>query len=338
MRKNLWAALLLALCLTGLTGCDAISVMERQTYALCFAVDAAEEGGLTLSVQTPVNGSGDDPSATPEYSVFTATGATFEDAMAVLTATTPCTVNFCQLKLCVFGYELASRERLQPLLHKITTISTMRPNAMVAVALGRGEEVLHAIKPDFGMRLSTYLDIFMDRLEKAKLAPRHTVTCLLRDLDTEMKDPIIAVCAVNPALQEEAQPQGEGEKQQETQESRTVFARGNIEDEAFSVPGVLAGRMPQSGGIYRQRRYWGGPGQRPSGCGDHPDRAAAGQSRPAGGGLGRGAHPAAHLPWQAHPHGRGPQRRTHTKSSGDPAGVPLRRAGLWRGQRPVLCL
>lgn len=26
MRKNLWAALLLALCLTGLTGCDAISV------------------------------------------------------------------------------------------------------------------------------------------------------------------------------------------------------------------------------------------------------------------------------------------------------------------------
>ena len=116
MRKNLWAALLLALCLTGLTGCDAISVMERQTYALCFAVDAAEDGGLVLSVQTPVNGSGDDTSATPEYSVFTATGATFEDAMAVLTATTPCTVNFCQLKLCVFGYELASRERLQPLL------------------------------------------------------------------------------------------------------------------------------------------------------------------------------------------------------------------------------
>ena len=136
MRKNLWAALLLALCLTGLTGCDAISVMERQTYALCFAVDAAENGGLTLSVQTPVNGSGDDTSATPEYSVFTATGASFEDAMAVLTATTPCTVNFCQLKLCVFGYELASRERLQPLLHKITTISTRRPNAMVAVALG----------------------------------------------------------------------------------------------------------------------------------------------------------------------------------------------------------
>ena len=246
MRKNLWAALLLALCLTGLTGCDAISVMERQTYALCFAVDAAEDGGLTLSVQTPVNGSGDDTSATPEYSVFTATGATFEDAMAVLTATTPCTVNFCQLKLCVFGYELASRERLQPLLHKITTISTMRPNAMVAVALGRGEEVLHAIKPDFGMRLSTYLDIFMDRLEKAKLTPRHTVTCLLRDLDTEMMDPIIAVCAVNPALQEEAQPQ-EGDEEQQTQESQTVFARGNIEDEAFSVPGTLAGRMPRTG-------------------------------------------------------------------------------------------
>ena len=206
--KRIWlAALILSLCLGCLTGCDVISVMERQTYALCFAVDAAEDGGLTLSVQTPVNGSGDDTSATPEYSVFTATGASFEDAMAVLTATTPCTVNFCQLKLCVFGYELASRERLQPLLHKITTISTMRPNAMVAVALGRGEEVLHAIKPDFGMRLSTYLDIFMDRLEKAKLLPRHTVTCLLRDLDTEMMDPIIAVCAVNPALQEEAQPQ-----------------------------------------------------------------------------------------------------------------------------------
>ena len=97
-----------------------------------------------------------------------------------------------------------------------------------------------------GMRLSTYLDIFMDRLEKAKLTPRHTVTCLLRDLDTEMKDPIIAVCAVNPALQEEAQPQ-EGDEEQQTQESQTVFARGNIEDEAFSVPGALAGRMPRTG-------------------------------------------------------------------------------------------
>ena len=246
--KRIWlAALILSLCLGCLTGCDVISVMERQTYALCFAVDASEDGGLTLSVQTPVNGSGDDTSATPEYSVFTATGATFEDAMAVLTATTPCTVNFCQLKLCVIGYELASRDRLQPLLHKITTISTMRPDALVTVALGRGEDVLHAIKPDFGMRLSTYLDIFMDRLEKSELMPRHTVTCLLRDLDTEMMDPIIAVCAVNPALQEEAQPQDGGEEQPKTQESQTVFARGNIEDEAFSVPGAIAGQMPRTG-------------------------------------------------------------------------------------------
>lgn len=67
--KRIWlAALILSLCLGCLTGCDVISVMERQTYALCFAVDAAEDGGLVLSVQTPVNGSGDDTSATPEYS------------------------------------------------------------------------------------------------------------------------------------------------------------------------------------------------------------------------------------------------------------------------------
>ena len=100
--------LLLLLCPL-LTSCSLVT-MERQIYPICLSVDATEDGQFQLALQAPRSSGNDDAT----YDIISATGETLEDAMRVLSASTPYPLNFSQIRLCIVGYHLAATTPLRP--------------------------------------------------------------------------------------------------------------------------------------------------------------------------------------------------------------------------------
>ncbi|MDD3336133.1 MAG: hypothetical protein PHI98_11555 [Eubacteriales bacterium] len=243
---------LLLLCLPLLGGCE-LSTMERQTFVLCLSFDLDEEGKLVMGVETPMNGSGTTSAASPEYTVFSATGDDFESTLSMLAASTPCSLNFSQLKLCVFSYELAAKTDLRDYLVKLSNMTTMRPDATVMIAIGKALDVLSEQNPDFGMRLSTHLEIYLERMRNLKLSPATTLITCVRDIGSGRTDPLLAICAVNPALKPKKEESGKasggsgGSSEEKSSEASAAFSDGEAWSERLLVEEAIAGMLPRTG-------------------------------------------------------------------------------------------
>lgn len=243
---------LLALCLLGCGGCNA-SVMERQTFVLCVTFDIDKEDKLTIGVLTPKNGGGDEAGSVPEYTMFSASGDTVQQTFALLSDSSPSPINFSQLKLCVISYELAAKQELLPMLEWLNQIPDMRPTAVVTVALGNAKEIIQAQKPDFGMRMSIFLNIYLQQMRSDQTSPCTTLVDCIRDLDSRRIDPILGICAINPAIQAEQQQKqsGEGGKEggggAQGGESKEVFSDSFSWGNDMLKEGDIAGMLPRSG-------------------------------------------------------------------------------------------
>jgi len=231
--------LLFIMCLL-LNSCSLVT-MERQIYPICMSVDATEDGQFQLAVQAPRSSGNDDAS----YDIISATGETLDDAMRVLSASTPYPLNFSQIRLCLVGYRLAATTPLRPLLRTMLEQPTMRPTAYVSITLGSGLDVLQNQQPDFGNRLSTHLNLLLDRLRQEHLLPNSTLSACVRELSDERTDPLIGLCAVNPQLlpeeeaaQKEKMPPSGGESS-----ASPAFALGEPWSDDLLPENVLAGMI-----------------------------------------------------------------------------------------------
>lgn len=239
-------ALLLALLLPLLTTSCTLSVMDRQAYALCMSIDKEEDGRITVGIFSPMSNSSDDASAAKDYTLFSGTGDTLGHALTIVSASTACRINFCQMKLCILGKKLASEEQLRPLLKQILGLHDMRPECIVMVSLTKGEDVLKVVNPDFGLRLSTYLNQTMQRLQDAGLSPRSTLIRCVRDMAEEDRRVLLAICALNPKLMKEekssSSSSGSGGSDEENKTSPTW-----TQQSSSPWKGVTAGELPRSG-------------------------------------------------------------------------------------------
>ena len=230
---------LLLLCLPVFTSCSLVT-LERQIYPICLSVDASEDGRFQLAVQAPRSSGSDDAS----YDIISASGDTFEDALRMLSASTPYPLNFSQIRLCLLGYRLASTTPLRPLLRTLLEQPTMRPNAYVSVALGTGLSVLQNQQPDFGMRLSTHLNLLLDRLRQERLLPDSTLSACVRELSDTRTDPLIGLCAVNPRLVQEEENAKESPSGEDGESgSSPAFALGEPWSDELLPSGVIAGMI-----------------------------------------------------------------------------------------------
>lgn len=228
--------LLLLLCPL-LTSCSLVT-LERQIYPICLSVDATEDGRFQLALQAPRSSGNDDAT----YDIISATGDTLEDTMRVLSASTPYPLNFSQIRLCIVGYHLAATTPLRPLLRTLMEQPTMRPTAYVSIAMGRALDVLQNQQPDFGMRLSTHLNLLLDRLQQEHLLPDSTLSYCVRELSDQRCDLLIGLCAVNRSLvpeeenaKKENAPSGGG--------SSPAFALGEPWSDELLPENVLAGTI-----------------------------------------------------------------------------------------------
>ncbi|MBE5779609.1 MAG: hypothetical protein E7331_09815 [Clostridiales bacterium] len=241
--KRLIVLIMIPLLMT-VSGCS-LSVMDRQAYALCMCVDMESDGRLTVGIFAPMSDSTDDSSAAPGYTLFTGTGETLEDAFTILAASNACRINFSQMKLCVLGADLARQRPLRPLLMEINALHDMRPECIVMVSRTTGTDFLEAVKPDFGLRMSTYLIQTLKRLQNASLSPGSTLVRTLRDLADPEGQVLLAICAVNPALKEDSGGGGDKPDQpKEAGESQASFASSG---ETSPWSGIMAGDIPRKG-------------------------------------------------------------------------------------------
>ena len=229
---------LLLFLLPFLTACSH-SYLERQVYPICISIDYT--GGVyRVGLQAPQGGSG----ANAAYDVLSATGETPTDALRVLAASIPYPLNFSQIRLCLLGYEMTATQPLRPLLRTLFELPTMRPNAFVMVAMGDAFEVMQAQKPDFGMRLSTHLNLLFERLRQEQTLPDSTLSTCVRELGDGRSDFLLCLCAVNPQLKNENQPSRQ--QQGDTGGSATVFSIGETWSDQLLPPDVMAGMLPRS--------------------------------------------------------------------------------------------
>ena len=230
--------LLLLLCPL-FTSCSLVT-MERQIYPICMSVDTAEDGTFQVALQAPRSSGSDDAS----YDIISATGDTLEDALRVLSASTPYPLHFSQIRLCLIGYRLASTTPLRPLLRVLMEQPTMRPTAYVSIAMGTGLDVLQNQQPDFGNRLSTHLSLLLDRLQQEHLLPDSTLSSCVRELSDGRTDLLIGLCAVNRRLlPEENAAQKEASPSSESGGSSPAFALGEPWSDELLPENVLAGMI-----------------------------------------------------------------------------------------------
>jgi len=236
---------LLLLCLPLLCACGS-ATLDRQVYPICLSVDMTEDGGFCVGVQAPRASAGSSVS----YELLTATGEDLDAALRTLAASTPYPLNFCQIRLCVFGYRLAATTPMRPLLRTLLEKPTMRPSAYVSVALGNALDVLQYQQPELGTRLSTHLGLLLSRSQGENLLPDSTLAYCVRELADGSCDPLIGVCAVNPKLlsqKQDSQSAG-GESGGESQDggSSPAFALGEPWSDAPLPEGILAGLIPHT--------------------------------------------------------------------------------------------
>lgn len=200
-----WVKLLcLGLMLSVLSGCSYLP-MERQTFAICMSIDKVEEGKIEIGIQAPESGASSGLGAAQGYAIITAQGKDFEEALRVLATTTPYPLNFCQLRLCLIGYELAATTELHGLLRGLERLPTIRTSAFVMVAIGSALDVMSAQKPDFGMRMSTHLNLLFERLRDENMLPYSTISSVVRELADHRRDPLLCLAAINPTKPDEKQ-------------------------------------------------------------------------------------------------------------------------------------
>lgn len=222
------------------TSCSLVT-MEREIYPICMSVDATEDGTFQVALQAPRSSGSDDAS----YDIISATGDTLEDALRVLSASTPYPLHFSQIRLCLISYRLASTTPLRPLLRVLMEQPTMRPTAYVSIAMGRALDVLQNQQPDFGNRMSTHLSLLLDRLQQEHLLPDSTLSSCVRELSDGRTDLLIGLCAVNRhLLPEENAAKKEGSSSgSDSEESSPAFALGEPWSDELLPENVLAGMI-----------------------------------------------------------------------------------------------
>lgn len=208
MLKRLLLLGLLALSCLALCGCG-YSALERQSFAICMSIDGTKDGKMKLGIQAPKNGKGDDSGGgSAQYEIFSATADTLPDALRLMAATTPYPINLSQLRICYIAYDYATKTELRGMLRYLDGLPTMRPDATVMISLGGAFEAMKEQKPEFGMRMSTHLDILIERLRNEMMLPNSTISHSVRLLGSGLGDPLFSICAVNPSLKPKEQSGG----------------------------------------------------------------------------------------------------------------------------------
>ncbi len=209
----------LLLCLLlALTGCQDARGASSQLPALNLGLDAGESHALRLTVQLPqigqsgsggsgggsdgsggsTGGSNVDPELLQKGYVLTQTeGETVEECLTLLSAALPREVTFLHLRGLYISESYAKSDHLTATLSSLIQSRKLRPGAAVYLCLGRAEDVLKALSPSLGTRLSKSLDSRLEELQSKSLIPDAYLTQVYEHMLGQGADAVAVLAAVN---------------------------------------------------------------------------------------------------------------------------------------------
>ncbi len=188
------AALALCLCLCG---CAQHMQPESQAIAVGMAVDRADPGGLRLSVLLPeshaFSGQGDDASS--GYYIASATGASFAEALTILHATVPMTLNLAQLKIIIVSQEIASDAVFPAVVTDMFLTHRLYSSAFFVVSLGSAQDVLRSQGDVTSLRASSAILTGMEDRVRRGIVPDVRFSDLYNDLHSIYGSPVAILAA-----------------------------------------------------------------------------------------------------------------------------------------------
>ena len=200
MKRGLFAMLLIG-CLL-LSGCMSRQ-LEEQLLVIILAVDEMEDGDVRLSVKVPSNagisGGGGGSSDTQQmgYFLLEATGKTFSDAVNLLHATTPRSLNFSQVREVAIGERASRSSDFSRLIQSVYLLPQMRAQASLVVCGGEARPFIAEQKPYVGIRLSRYIETTLVNYAGKGFVPLTTLGDAVRDLGYGFQDPLLIYGAIN---------------------------------------------------------------------------------------------------------------------------------------------
>ncbi|MBQ3223637.1 MAG: hypothetical protein IJB41_08495 [Clostridia bacterium] len=205
MRKGKLFALLLCIFLCGCTQTDQ---PENQAIAISLAIDAADNGGIELSVLLPsLHAPGQ--SSSSQYTVCSATAHSFAEAVGILRASVPLTLNFAQLKTVVFSQELAQSEILRDLVSDMFLTHRLYNAAYCIVSICPAKDMLKAMNDSvFGARLSSVLLTSMQNFTAEGGIPDTHFSDFYYDMHSIYGSPIAILGSTADGIHTTLTPQG----------------------------------------------------------------------------------------------------------------------------------
>ena len=210
---------LLLLCLLLLTGCSGGMEIESGLFVLSMAVDPAPDGNLTVTVKalsgTQEAGGGMDaspgadsedasaaPSAAespePGYIVLSATAKSCLQALNLLSATTPRTLNLSQLKEIVLNETFARTQATLSILKEIHSLYRAGGDAIVVITPDHAGDFIRRQRAVLGVRLSKYLQVLFEHFSEIDtIPPDAQLSSVIAAMESSSRDAAAVYAASN---------------------------------------------------------------------------------------------------------------------------------------------
>ena len=249
MKKVAVLLLCLSLCLSGC----ASRQLEEQLLVIALGLDKTEDGRIRLSVKVPSNSGSGDPGGGEDassgggqmgYLMLEATGRTFSDAMNLLHATTPRTLNFTQIREVVIGETAAGDKDFSTMLEALISLPRIRENAALVTCRGDASAFVEAQKPYVGIRLGRYIETTLLNYAGKGFVPNTFLGRAAQDLGCGFQDPLLIYGAVNDFSQTAPEEKNALDAQAGTLDRKSVNKVelfGAAATDGVSVSGVLTG-------------------------------------------------------------------------------------------------
>ena len=157
MAKRLLPLVLLLLGILPLSGCTHVLQVSQQAYGVSLSVDKTESGEFMVAVKMPRlsgSSSGESTGEASDYMVADATASSFSEAMALLNATLPRTLNLSELKNVVVSDVVAQSayfsDIITDMIEMITGIQ-LSQSAQLIVCIGSARDFIEQQQPTLSL-------------------------------------------------------------------------------------------------------------------------------------------------------------------------------------------